>query len=347
MYDIFFIDQGTPGSLDRWDQLKYKFPHAQKTDTVQQAVDRTLTRFAWIVDDDCDVHYNFEYVVPKWDGEYIHRFKQNNENFLGIYLIPKKTQITNREWQYQFFTGRTKDIDVTASSQILSDIVFISYNEPFADVNYENLLKKYPGAKRVHGVKGIHQAHIAAAKLVTTPMFWAVDADAEILENFSLDYYVPKHDRDVVHVWRSQNPINNLEYGYGGVKLLPTQLTLDVDVNSSDMTTSISKKFKAMPEISNITAFATDPFNTWRSAFRECVKLASKRLHGQVDTESEQRLDIWCTVGKDAQYGKYALDGAGAGKLYGLKYQDSPADLAKINDFEWLKEQFDARRFEN
>ena len=28
-------------------------------------------------------------------------------------------------------------------------------------------------------------------------------------------------------------------------------------------------------QVSNITAFNTDPFNTWRSAFRECTKLAS------------------------------------------------------------------------
>ena len=31
------------------------------------------------------------------------------------------------------------------------------------------------------------------------------------------------------HVWRSKNPVNELVYGYGGVKLLPTKLTLDMD----------------------------------------------------------------------------------------------------------------------
>ena len=40
------------------------------------------------------------------------------------------------------------------------DIVFISYQEPNADENYNKLLKRFPLAKRVHGVKGIHQAHI-------------------------------------------------------------------------------------------------------------------------------------------------------------------------------------------
>ena len=44
------------------------------------------------------------------------------------------------------------------------DIVFISYEEPNADDVYAELKERYPMAKRVHGVKGIHQAHIAAAK---------------------------------------------------------------------------------------------------------------------------------------------------------------------------------------
>ncbi len=347
MYDMFFIDQGTPGALDRWHQLKNKFPHAQKRTSVQAALSDTFTKFAWIIDDDCLIDYKFDYLIPEWDNQYIHRFLQDREKYLGVYLIPKKTQITNREWQYQFFTGMTKDLDINATYSIPSDVVFISYNESFADINYKKLLQRYPQSKRIHGVKGIHQAHIEAAKLVNTPMFWAIDADADLEDSFQVNYYVPKHDRDVVHVWRSKNPINDLEYGYGGVKLLPTKLTLEVDITSPDMTTSISKKFKAMPEISNITAFNTDPFNTWRSAFRECVKLASKKIHGQISQESEERLSIWCTKGLEKEFGKYALDGANCGKSFGLKWQEDPIELAKINDFEWLKEYFDARCIEN
>ena len=61
------------------------------------------------------------------------------------------------------------------------DIVFISYQEPNADENYNKLLKRFPLAKRVHGVKGIHQAHIEAAKKACTKMFYVVDGDALIL----------------------------------------------------------------------------------------------------------------------------------------------------------------------
>jgi len=221
------------------------------------------------------------------------------------------------------------------------DIIFISYNEPNADANFEKLKARFPYAHRVHGIKGIHQAHIAAAKKAFTKMFWVVDADAEILDTFNFDHEVSKYDLECVHVWRSRNPINNLEYGYGGVKLLPKRLTQNMDTSRPDMTTSISSLFKAMPEVSNITAFNTDPFNTWKSAFRECCKLASKTIDRQDDIETQQRLDVWCTLNESVPYGAHAYMGAIAGKYFGLFWQNAPSELLKINDFDWLKEQYE------
>lgn len=220
------------------------------------------------------------------------------------------------------------------------DIVFISYQEPSADENYTALKSRFPMAKQVHGVKGIHQAHIKAAKKCFTKMFWIVDADAIIKDDFNFDYVVPDHQLDHVHVWRSQNPINDLVYGYGGVKLFPRKLTINMDTNKPDMTTSISSKFKAVKELSNITAFNTDEFNTWKSAFRECCKLASKTIDRQNNEETEHRLHVWQTVGGDRPFGKYALAGATAGTNYGRRNQGNLENLARINDFEWLREKF-------
>tara|TARA_B100000029_G_scaffold201900_2_gene200105 strand:+ start:2632 stop:3312 length:681 start_codon:yes stop_codon:yes gene_type:complete len=221
------------------------------------------------------------------------------------------------------------------------DIVFISYEEPNADDVYAELKERYPMAKRVHGVKGIHQAHIAAAKKCFTKMFWVVDGDAKLKDDFTFDYICEDWDLDAVHVWRCENPVNLLVYGYGGVKLLPRQLTIDMDVTKPDMTTSISNKFYAHTEISNVTAFNTDPFNTWKSAFRECVKLSSKLIRGQIDDETETRLLIWCNEGMNKPNGDYAMMGARAGKKYGEENKDNKEALFKINDFDWLKEMYD------
>jgi len=219
------------------------------------------------------------------------------------------------------------------------DIMFISYNEPNADINWTKLKERFPIARRVHGIKGIHQAHIAAASKSMTKMFWVVDGDSQVVESFN--FYDPSSlwkPEESVFVYRSQNPINGLTYGYGGIKLLPRDKTITMDINNIDMTTSICDRFYAVEEVASITNFNTDPFNTWKSAFRECVKLSAKVIDRQVDTDTENRLNTWCTVGADQLYGQYAIEGANAGRQYGIEH---PNNLQLINNFDWLHQQFE------
>lgn len=288
-----------------------------------------------------DLHFPYQ---NNYERGINHVFKNKDveENkYNGIMLLSKKAPVSSREIEYRYLIEK-KEYDTVASKLKLYDIVFISYNEPNADENYKTLCNRFPRAKRVHGVKGIHQAHIAAAKLSTTPMFWVVDGDAIIEDNFKFDLLLHKHDTDIVHVWLSRNPINGLTYGYGGVKLLPKQLTENMDLSNTkiDMTMSISDKFKVVQEVSNITAFNTDPFSTWKSAFRECVKLASRPIDAGYQEETEDRLITWCNIGTGKLYGEYSIAGARAGKQYGSENIADPVQLAKINDFEWLLEQF-------
>jgi hypothetical protein len=443
IYDIFYVSKNKINEAD-WLSFNNRFPSSQKIENVQSFTDiskKSFTKLFWVVWNDLIVlpNFNFTYIVPKWDEQYTHVFKNGNL-FDGINIFSKLSDISQKEFDYRFFVNKkevdnqasipkpydkfyidtyedyleafessttdlfwfipteveilntfnidnfytqerynnhvfknifrneetyagisliskfkklsTKEIahrflvekkqhNVVASKLKAYDIVFISYNEPTADENYRKLLERFPRAKRVHGVKGIHQAHIAAAKLVDTCMFWVVDGDAEIVEDFNFDHEVSTYEKDIVHVWRSKNPINDLVYGYGGVKLLPTSMTLNMDVSKPDMTTSISNKFKAVKSISNVTAFNTDPFNTWKSAFRECCKLSSKIIDRQKDDETLYRLEVWSTRGQDRPFGKLAIAGAKAGSLYGEINKNDLEALKKINDFDWLQRKFD------
>jgi hypothetical protein len=334
MYDIFYISEDKDNNF-RLLQKKYPFvKHAQDILTAQK---KSFTKMFWVVWSDLKVvdSFNFNYSPPEWDQDYIHVFKKD-KFYDGVCLVPKTKSVSKREADYRFFAVK-KEVDILSAHALPFDIVFISYNEPTAEENYKSLLSRFPNAKRVHGVKGIHQAHIEAAKQVSTELFWVVDGDAVVLDSFKFEHIIPRWDKNTVHVWRSLNPVNGLEYGYGGVKLLPTKLTLSVDVNSTDMTTSISDKFKSIDQISNITAFNTDPFNTWKSAFRECVKLASKTISRQNTEETEERLKVWSTVGSDKPFGEYALLGAKSAIEFVKQHPDM---LNKINDFEWLLSKF-------
>ena len=233
-----------------------------------------------------------------------------------------------------------------ATRDIPYDVIMLSYQEKLADEHYAKLLERVPHAKRVHGVKGIFNAHQAAANLADTRMFYVIDADALLLEEFNFEYFPSVWDEDTVHTWKSKNPVNDLIYGYGGLKLFPTQLLRDAKDWRIDFTTSISEKFKPMPTPANYTAFNTDPFNTWKSAFRECTKLASSIIHRNKQDEDDERLEAWCTKGADREFGTYAIAGANAGRAWGTKHADNDEMLGKINDFAWLEEKFEEQNNE-
>jgi CYTH domain-containing protein len=310
-----------------------------------EAMEKSKTEMFWMIPSEVEPLDTFKFDTyfthdDVYNRNMHHSFKhlfRGEENYNGINLMSKYVPITEKEVTFRYIVEK-KEWDVTASKVKPYDIVFISYNESNADENFDRVNALYPRVKRVHGVKGIHQAHIKAAEQATTDNFWVVDGDAVIADDFEFNYEIPVWEHNTVHVWRSQNPVNNLVYGYGGVKLLPRQLTLDMDVTRPDMTTSISDKFKPVQVVSNVTAFNTDEFSTWKSAFRECAKLAGKTIDRQVDTETEERLTVWCTEGADKPFGEFAIKGALAGRKFAT---DCPEDLFKINDFDWLYEQYE------
>jgi hypothetical protein len=242
------------------------------------------------------------------------------------------------------------------------DVFFLSYNEQYADKNFQKLVERVPHARRVHGVKGFYQAHRACAEQSLTHNFYVVDADAEIVDDFDFSFKPSKFNKwydtnesDCLCVWSSINPINGLIYGYGGVKLLPKLPLLKTTNNTVDFTTGFGLNIKVFEQISNITAFNQDEFSTWRSAFRECTKLAinltNEELKHKVKydysvldkiyKDTNDRLDVWCSVGEDKPYGKYALAGGQCGKEFGLKHANDKETLKLINDYDWIKNEFD------
>ena len=347
MFDIFFISREDDASLEDFARLRNSSsPFAKKVKTFADAQRLSTTEMFWAVWPDVMISnsFNFDYRPLGEENQYVHVWPTAEADAPpSVCLFPKDKPITPRELDYRFFAGMIK-MNTIACYRRHYDIVFISYRESYANSNFNNLCS-HPGVKgnvvkRIHGVDGIRQAHIAAAKLATTPMFWVIDADAIIEDDFSFDLSLSEDEYNIVHVWHSKNPINNLVYGYGGVKLLPRTATLETAEDVVDFTSSITGRYKVMPAISNITAFNADPLSTWRSAFRECAKLSSNIIPGQDSAESAERLQIWLSSGTGSNFGEYARAGASAGNWYGTTYREDKKMLAKINDYNWLALEF-------
>ena len=229
------------------------------------------------------------------------------------------------------------------------DIIFISYDEPNADKNYGLLKKRFPHAKRVHGVKGIANAHIAAAKKSITKFFYVVDGDAVVLDDFDFSYTPLGDEEKYVHIWKAFVPVG-LVYGYGGVKLFNKSFFKNIK-SQLDFSTTLTRDVKYHDEISCVTQFNSDHFRAFRGAFREGAKLQRQLMIHPRNTsgyrEASKRLGVWKCADRsyDALGRHHAFrDYIKAGVEAGIKEAKEQEDLLFINDHDLtmarLKEYF-------
>lgn len=322
----------------------YSAPQGELTETVlRKMATMCSTDYFYVIVTDTEISfpvYEFDFAPPEWDAEYMHIW---NEDM--VVRLFNKERILAKPWEYcddALAAGvvKLKHLAGKLYDRPSSDIVFISYDEVNAEENFDALVRRFPRAKRVDGVKGICPAHIAAAHLAETDMFFVVDADAEIVDDFDFTFQPSPYDRRSVHVWHSINPVNDLEYGYGAVKLFPTQQLRNYNGSPLDFTTSVSRSLKVVPQVSNITRFNTDPFSAWKSGFREAVKLKLLTLRG--DSDAIMRLDRWENRGEDRELGDFVMAGAREGAEYANANVGKPELLGLINDFRWLENRFSA-----
>ena len=217
------------------------------------------------------------------------------------------------------------------------DIFFLSYYEPQSDSNWHALKSRFPHAKRINGIKGIDIAHKKAADKSNTAMFYTVDADTCIDATWDFSFVPKDWDKQYLHLWYSRNPINKLEYGYGGVKLWPKQIVLDYKSPWLDFTTSVGN-LKIHDQVISTTKFNVSPFETWKSAFREAAKLSIILKTNIDDKDSNDRLQTWLNVKDDSEdFADWCILGANNGQ----KYVDENYDISVLNDFDRLKNLFD------
>lgn len=273
---------------------------------------------------------------------------------LTWYLDPKFNKTPDKIWAIKHKPVNRRIIGVKDMGYITPilpkqlDVVFISYNESNAEANWQRVLEKDPWAKRVDGVEGIFNAHKAAAKLATTDMFYVVDGDAWLTDDWNFDFQPSVFDRSVTHIWRAKNPVNGLTYGYGGVKLFSKQIVESATSwTTLDMSTTLTPSIKIMDKVSNITAFNTDKFSTWRSAFRECTKLCYNIKQNSLDALSQERLDVWITPDNSCEFASYASAGAVAAIKWTHECNYAMDQLVLINNRQWLTEQFNKQNNDN
>jgi hypothetical protein len=135
------------------------------------------------------------------------------------------------------------------------------------------------------------------------------------------------------------NPVNHLEYGHQAIVANNKRLTLLTDVRGLDFTMDSAHEVVDMN--SGVAIYNTDSWTTWRTAFRECIKLK----HYSVVNDNQQNLDrlnTWLTVG-DGKNGQWSTGGAYDAMEYYESVNGELSELMKSYDWAMLKKLYDSK----
>ena len=226
------------------------------------------------------------------------------------------------------------------------DIVYISNGEPDEERWYDHLCyQSNHQAKWVRGVNGRTAAYQEAARQSSTPWFFAVFAKLEVLGNaFPWYEWMPDYFQEPKHyIFNSRNPVNGLEYGHQGMIAYNKRLVLENNEPGIDFT--LSQPHESVPILSGIAHYNQSEWMTWRTAFREVVKL-KHFMATQPTLETEDRLRIWCDENylKHVEFAEWSVRGALDAVAY---YNEVGGDYAKLKlsfEWAWLQERFNSSK---
>jgi hypothetical protein len=221
------------------------------------------------------------------------------------------------------------------STDNLLDIVFIDNGEPNADDNY--LYLKWAAERansiRIHrssGVTGRVAAYQAAAKLSTTPWFFAVFAKLEVSSTFDWRWQPDRLQEPKHYIFHAYNPVNGLEYGHQAMIAYNRKLVLENTAPGLDFT--LDQAHEVVPIVSGVANYHYSKWVAWRTAFRECIKLR----HSLPDVENKYRLTRWLTPANTVENSEYSVWGAEDAVEYYDSVAGNFAELRKSYDWAWL-----------
>jgi hypothetical protein len=216
------------------------------------------------------------------------------------------------------------------------DIVFISNGEKDAHANFTWLelstkANMNSNLNRIHwsdGVTGRVAAYHAAARLSTTPWFFAVFAKLRVNQHFDWSWQPDRMQAAKHYIFHARNTINDLEYGHQGMIAYNKKLVLENAGTGLDFT--LDQPHEVVPILSGEAIYYTSNWIAWRTAFREALKLRASLP----DVENEYRLKVWLDVDHGA--GKWSSKGAADAVEY---YEEVGGDfeaLKKSYEWAWL-----------
>ena len=179
----------------------------------------------------------------------------------------------------------------------------------------------------------------AAADMCQTPWYYAVFAKTRLESSFDFSF-VPDYLQQPKHyMFDCKNSMNGLQYGHMGIIMYNCQGIRDINRSGEwGLDYTLSFAHESVPILSCHGDFNTTPYHTWRTAFRECAKLAYFESQDP-SVDGDYRLRIWQTKAQ-GKHQDWCLRGANDGVEF---FRDCGGDLQILKKsfrWEWLREWF-------
>jgi hypothetical protein len=256
-------------------------------------------------------------------------------------IVPRdiKEDLRTQIYDYPYIEDTKPRLNDYLGGRDCLDIVYISNGEPDEEKWHDHLCyMSNTRAKWVRGVDGRTAAYQEAARRSDTPWFFAVFAKLEVLGNqFPWDSWLPDYFQEPKHyIFNSRNPVNGLEYGHQGVIAYNKRLVLENNDPGIDFT--LSQPHESVPILSGTAHYNQSEWMTWRTAFREVVKL-KYFMDTQPTVETEHRLTTWLTVA-EGDFAEWSIRGATDAVAYYAEVGGDYEQLKLSFEWLWLRERF-------
>jgi hypothetical protein len=216
------------------------------------------------------------------------------------------------------------------------DIIFLSNGEVNEQHRYDRLCSLVDReVKWVKGINGRENAIKHAATLSTTKWFILFPGKLYADENFDFNFQPMRLNEPKHYIFYAKNPVNDLVYGHQAAVCYNQQLVLNTVNHGLDFT--MSALHDVVPMISGIAEYNSDIIMTWRTAFREAIKLGAEN-----SKESMERLSVWTTQAK-GKYCEWSVIGAQDGIDFYQSVNGNYEELIKSFSWDWLNHYYSSK----
>lgn len=338
-YNIYFLDYKNAQAGQRYQDLTARYPNVYRVnltdtlaDTIRLLAKLSDRKYFWVVSSITDYSgFKFENYSELGLEPYLQVFGANT-----WFASKEHIQSVSEDLKYiEEFPNQHFVTTQLKTDKMPLDIVYISNGEPEAEKHYQHLINSVKSQNKIHRIKGINgrtAAYRAAAQASSTAWFFAVFAKIEVNPEFDWLWQPDVVKGPMHYIFHALNPVNGLEYGHMAVVAYNKTLTLATEYTGLDFV--MTKPHDVVPLLSGTAKFNQNPIVTWRTAFREVLKLKQDG-----SDECMEKLKIWTSKAIGLN-GVWSIKGARDAVEY---YDEVGGDYNKLMlsyDWTWLNQRF-------